>query len=204
MNQTSPPRRGRPPAAAGDAAATRRRVVEAATELFAEKGFHGTGVAEIGTRAGVKGGALYYHIGSKEELLWVILRDYIDEMLTEARLISDGSTPPAKRLRGLIGSHTTLIIKHRDQVAIQLRDGSALTGERARQLQEMRDEVQACWQRVFDEGRREGVFSTADHVVTNSVLGMINMVAAWYRPGGKSPAQIAKRIADMVLQGIEE
>ncbi|MBN7300186.1 TetR family transcriptional regulator, partial [Mycobacteroides abscessus] len=56
------PRRGRPPASDGDAAATRQRIMEVATDLFAEKGFHATGVAEIGSAAGVRGGALYYHI----------------------------------------------------------------------------------------------------------------------------------------------
>ncbi|CPW10047.1 Putative transcriptional regulator%2C TetR family [Mycobacteroides abscessus] len=39
-------------------------------------------------------------------------------------------------------------------------------------------------------------------MLTNAILGMLNMVAVWYRTDGKSPAQIAKRIADMVLDGI--
>ncbi len=177
--------------------------MDAATELFAEKGFHGTGVAEIGSAAGVRGGALYYHIGSKEELLWEILQSYINEMLTEAAHIASINTDPAKRLRTLIGSYVILIVKHRKQVAIQVRDGSALTGERAAQLQQLRDELQRCWQRVFDEGYAAGVFRTADHVVTNAILGMLNMVSVWYRADGKSPAQIAKRIADMVLDGVQ-
>ncbi|OHU78994.1 TetR/AcrR family transcriptional regulator [Mycobacteroides chelonae] len=196
------PRRGRPPAADGDAAATRRRIMDVATELFAEKGFHATGVAEIGAAAGVRGGALYYHIGSKEELLWEILRSYIDEMLTEAAHIAGMNTPPAKRLRTLIGSYVILIVKYRKQVAIQVRDGSALTGGRAAELQGMRDELQRCWQRVLDEGYEAGVFRTSDHLITNAILGMLNMVAVWYRADGKSPAQIAKRIADMVVDGV--
>ncbi|WP_239001736.1 MULTISPECIES: TetR/AcrR family transcriptional regulator [unclassified Mycobacteroides] len=177
--------------------------MDVATELFAEKGFHGTGVAEIGSAAGVRGGALYYHIGSKEELLWEILHRYIDEMLTEAVHIAGMNTDPARRLRTLIGSYVILIVKHRKQVAIQVRDGSALTGERAAQLQELRDELQGCWQQVLDEGHQAGVFGTADHVVTNAILGMLNMVSVWYRADGKSPAQIAKRIADMVLGGVQ-
>ncbi|NGX10501.1 TetR family transcriptional regulator [Mycobacteroides franklinii] len=197
------PRRGRPPASDGDAAATRRRIMDVATELFAEKGFHATGVAEIGSAAGVRGGALYYHIGSKEELLWEILRSYIDEMLTEAMHIANMNTEPAKRLRTLIGSYVILIVKYRKQVSIQVRDGSALTGGRAAELQGLRDELQRCWQRVFDEGHEAGVFRTADHVVTNAILGMLNMVSVWYRADGKSPAQIAKRIADMVLDGVQ-
>ncbi|MFI6365414.1 TetR/AcrR family transcriptional regulator [Nocardia sp. NPDC050630] len=199
----SPRRRGRPPAAETTAEATRARIMAAAVELFAEQGFHGTGVAEIGDRAGVQRGALYYHIGSKEELLWQILRAYIQLMLTDAQRISRSTDDPIVKLRKLIHSHVGLIIEHRREVAIQLRDVTALTGERGEELQEMRDEIQACWQRVIDAGHAAGVLRTSDHVVTNSVLGMLNMVTFWYRPhGGRSPDEIADIVASTILDGI--
>ncbi|MGW4328081.1 TetR/AcrR family transcriptional regulator [Nocardia sp. NPDC004573] len=196
-------RRGRPPAAESTAGDTRARIVRAAIDLFAEQGFHGTGVAEIGERADVQRGALYYHIGSKEELLWQILRDYIQPMLTEAEAIADGSDDPVIKLRKMIHSHIRLIIRHQREVAIQLRDVGALTGERAAQLQELRDRVQHCWQRVIDAGHAEGLLRTDDHVVTNSMLGMVNMVSFWYRPhGDRSPGEIADILATTLLDGV--
>lgn len=198
-------RRGRPPAAQSTAEATRKRIVRAAVELFADKGFHGTGVAEIGDRAGIQRGALYYHIGSKEELLWQILRDYTQLMLADARRITCASDDPVTTLRNLIHSHTALIIRHRREVAIQLRDISALTGDRAAELQHLRDEIQHCWQRVLDAGHAAGQLRTADHIVTNSVLGMLNAVSFWYRPHGeRSPADIAGQLTATILDGIVE
>lgn len=198
-------RRGRPPAATSTAGETRGRIVRAAIELFAEKGFHGTGVAEIGERADVQRGALYYHIGSKEELLWQILRDYTELMLTDARRIADAEHDPITKLRRLIHSHIRLIIDHRREVAIQLRDVGALTGERAADLQELRDQVQHCWQRVIDTGHAAGLLRTDDHVVTNSVLGMLNMVTLWYRPhGGRSPTEIADILTTTILAGVAQ
>ncbi|MFI9508387.1 TetR/AcrR family transcriptional regulator [Nocardia sp. NPDC052566] len=202
MTGFAPPRRrGRPPAAeSGD---TMQRIVRAAVELFAEKGFHGTGVAEIGERADVQRGALYYHIGSKEELLWQILRDYTQCMLAEAEEIVRAADDPITKLRKLIRSHVGLIVAHRREVAIQLRDVTALTGERADELQQMRDRIQYCWQRVIDDGHEAGLLRTADHVVTNSVLGMLNMVTFWYRPhGGHSPDEIAEILATTFLHGV--
>ncbi|WP_225730158.1 MULTISPECIES: TetR/AcrR family transcriptional regulator [unclassified Nocardia] len=196
-------RRGRPPAAESSAADTRERIVDAAVELFAEKGFHGTGVAEIGERADVQRGALYYHIGSKEELLWQILRDYIERMLADAERIEGTADDPVTKLRKLIHSHVGLIIRYRREVVIQLRDGGALTGARAAQLQVLRDEVQRCWQRVIDAGHAAGLLRTGEHVVTNSVLGMLNAVTYWYRPhGGRTPDEIAAILADTVLDGV--
>ncbi|MGV9611723.1 TetR/AcrR family transcriptional regulator [Nocardia xishanensis] len=196
-------RRGRPPASESTAGDTRGRIVRAAVELFAEKGFHGTGVAEIGDRADVQRGALYYHIGSKEELLWQILRDYIQLMLADAERITSGDDDPITKLRKLIHSHVELIVDHRREVAIQLRDVGALTGERGAQLQELRDRIQLHWQQVLDAGYAAGLLRTADHVITNSVLGMLNMVTFWYRPhGGRSPGEIAELLAATVLDGV--
>ncbi|WP_067479218.1 TetR/AcrR family transcriptional regulator [Nocardia amamiensis] len=195
-------RRGRPPAAESTATDTRDRIMRAAIDLFAEKGFHGTGVAEIGERADVQRGALYYHIGSKEELLWQILRDYIQLMLLDAEQIAASPDDPIAKLRKLIHSHVRLIIRHQREVAIQLRDVGALTGERAVELQDLRDRVQRCWQRVIDAGHAEGLLRTDDHVVTNSVLGMLNMVTFWYRPhGDRSPGEIAEILATTLLDG---
>ncbi|RDI67693.1 TetR/AcrR family transcriptional regulator [Nocardia pseudobrasiliensis] len=194
-------RRGRPPAAAAER--TRERIVRAAVELFAEKGFHGTGVAEIGDRADVQRGALYYHIGSKEELLFQILRDYTAVMHAEATAIAASADDPITKLRKLIHSHLRLVIEHRREVAIQLRDVSALTGERGAQLQELRDLIQRRWQDVIDAGRAAGTLRTADHVVTNGILAMLNSVTLWYRPhGGRSPDQIADILASTVLDGL--
>ncbi|WP_194818443.1 TetR/AcrR family transcriptional regulator [Nocardia sp. XZ_19_385] len=196
-------RRGRPPAAASTAGDTRARIVRAAVELFADKGFHGTGVAEIGDRADVQRGALYYHIGSKEELLWEILRDYIQLMREDAERIAASGHDPIAKLHRLIHSYVGLIIAHRREVAIQLRDVTALTGERAVQLQDLRDDVQDCWQRVIDDGHAAGLLRTADHVITNSLLGMLNMVTVWYRPDGNhSPGEIADLLAETFLDGI--
>ncbi|MFC9898309.1 TetR family transcriptional regulator [Nocardia sp. NPDC127579] len=196
-------RRGRPPASETTAEDTRDRIVAAALELFSDKGFHGTGVAEIGERANVQRGALYYHIGSKEELLWQILRDYIQLMRADAEAIAASGHDPITKLHKLIHSYVGLIIVHRREVAIQLRDITALTGERAEQLQDLRDDVQDCWQRVLDEGHAAGLLRTADHVITNSLLSMLNSVTVWYRPDGNhSPGEIADLLAETFLDGI--
>ncbi|MDP9842731.1 TetR/AcrR family transcriptional regulator [Streptosporangium lutulentum] len=56
------------------AAETRERLLQAAAEVFAERGYDGTRVADIAAAAGVSNGALYAHFGSKAELLVAALR----------------------------------------------------------------------------------------------------------------------------------
>ncbi|NNH75828.1 TetR/AcrR family transcriptional regulator [Nocardia uniformis] len=177
--------------------------MRAAMELFAEKGFHATSVAEIGDRAGIQRGALYYHIGSKEELLFQVRRGYTQLMLDEAARIADGDDEPVIKLRNLIRGHVRLIIEHRHEVTIALRDAGALTGERAADLQVLRDGIQRSWQRVVDDGYAAGLLRTNDHVVTKSVVAMLNMVSAWYsEDGAYGPDQIADILTTTIFDGV--
>ncbi|MFC9994954.1 TetR/AcrR family transcriptional regulator [Nocardia sp. NPDC127526] len=204
MTAASPARRrGRPPASEVNPGQTRERIVRAAMELFAEKGFHATSVAEIGDRAGIQRGALYYHIGSKEELLFQIRRNYTQVMLEAATAVSESADEPIVKLRRLIRDHVVLIIQHRHEVTIALRDAGALTPEREADLQELREGIQDCWDRVFAAGHAAGQLRSSDHVITNSVVAMLNMVNRWYRPDGdRTPEQIADLLTTTILDGV--
>ena len=65
------------------AAETRDRLLRAAAEVFAERGYDGTRVADIATAAGVSNGALYAHFASKGELLVEALRTHGRRMLAD-------------------------------------------------------------------------------------------------------------------------
>lgn len=58
-----------------DAAVTRARILDAALELFADRGFYGTSMRQIAAAAGLTSGALYHHFESKEAILWGVLND---------------------------------------------------------------------------------------------------------------------------------
>ncbi|MBB5075987.1 TetR family transcriptional regulator [Nonomuraea endophytica] len=65
------------------AAETRQRLLHAAAEAFAERGYDGTRVADIAAAAGVSNGALYAHFGSKADLLVAALRMHGPRLLAE-------------------------------------------------------------------------------------------------------------------------
>ncbi len=63
---------------------TRRRLLDAASEVFLEKGYEGTRVAEIARRAGLTTGAIYGNFESKADLLTAALASVVDAALTES------------------------------------------------------------------------------------------------------------------------
>lgn len=58
---------------------SRARIVEAAGQLFADRGFDGVSVRELAKRAGVNAAAINYHFGGKEGLYHAVLRKLIDD-----------------------------------------------------------------------------------------------------------------------------
>src|SRR5580700_2247094 len=71
---------------------TRERLLRAAADVFAERGYDGTRVADIAAAAGVSNGALYAHFGSKADLLVAALRAHGKRVLSDL-LAADPGRP---------------------------------------------------------------------------------------------------------------
>jgi AcrR family transcriptional regulator len=182
---------------------TQERILRVAAEVFARKGYHGTGVAELGDAAGLKRGALYYHIGSKEDLLYNLSKRHVEEALVRGRTVVDSDLHPVDKLRALAREHVQTIAARRDEVTVVMREMHALTGKRARQLTKLRDEYQNLFARVLQEGVDQGVFRNADHVTVLGVLGMFNWTHVWLDmdQGPLTPEEVADRLTDIVVYG---
>ncbi len=66
--------------------ARREEILEAATELFAHKGYRGTGILEIADHVGIGHSGILYHFGTKENLLRAVIerRNVLhDELMAE-------------------------------------------------------------------------------------------------------------------------
>ena len=82
-------------------AETRQRLLDAAGELFAEKGFRLAGTREICRKAGTDIAAIHYHFGNKENLYEAVLR-YADNLLVDAIPAFAASRSREARLRDMI------------------------------------------------------------------------------------------------------
>lgn len=77
----------RPDPSRSDVNDKRRAILDAALDLFAERGFHGTAVPLVAERAGVGAGTLYRYFESKEALVNELYREW--KMSLAAALLAD-------------------------------------------------------------------------------------------------------------------
>lgn len=114
-----------------DTASTSRRdqILEVAADLFAERGFHGVSIAELGSACGFSGPALYKHFRSKQAILAEMLVSISEVLLREGRRRVQEAPDDHAALVALIDWHVTFALDHKPLIVVQDRDWSALPVE---------------------------------------------------------------------------
>lgn len=183
--------------------ATRERILTAATELFVRKGYHGTGVQEISEAVGLGRGALYHHIGSKDQLLFEISMSLLDGARDATLPYAETDDPPDVKLRNLAKALLAHHAANGEGWLVAIQESRFLEEENRRKINAARDAFEAIWRGVLHDGAQAGLWRHVDGVDVRGVLGMFNYAARWMRADGPmSPEQIADRYVDLLLDGL--
>jgi AcrR family transcriptional regulator len=180
---------------------TQAKIITVAAELFAKQGYHATGVAELGRAVGLGAGALYHHIGSKEELLLTIVRAHLEDMHAFGTGVLAGAGTAVWQLHELARNHMRLVAHRRTELLVMMRELDSLTGQRRADMLALRDAVEDIWNEVVRRGIAAGELADVDPMFIKVVLGALNYSLVWFQPEGpETPEQMADRILDMVLK----
>ncbi|MPY94288.1 MAG: TetR family transcriptional regulator [Acidimicrobiia bacterium] len=185
---------------------SRDDVVRVAGRLFAERGFHGTSMRDLGDELGLLGSSLYAHIGSKNELLVEIIEEGAGLFQSLADQVAASGTAPREQLRRLVVGHVAIVTDNLDRAATLLNEGRHLPeGDRGR-IVAMRDRYQDAYRTVLAGGIAAGDFRAGldVHVAATFVLSLLNALDRWYDPAGaRQPEAIAELLFDFVVRGLE-
>jgi len=100
----------------------RARILTAAAELTARRGFHTVGMADIGAEAGIVGSGVYRHFDSKTAILVALLDRVMARLLDgSARIVSEAPDGRAA-LTALVEDHITVAISDRSVLAVYHRE----------------------------------------------------------------------------------
>ncbi|MFF8634501.1 TetR/AcrR family transcriptional regulator [Streptomyces pilosus] len=168
-----------------DAPTRREQILKEAARLFAERGFHGVGVDEIGAAVGISGPGLYRHFAGKDAMLAELLVGISGQLLTGAkqRLKEAGEVPaPEAVLDSLIEGHIDFALDDRPLITLHDRELDRLRDsdrKLVRQLQRQYVElwvgvVRALYPRLAEPAARSAV---------HSVFGLLNSTPHLARPG---------------------
>lgn len=192
-------------APAAPATQQRERIQHIAAKLFADRGYRAIGVAEIGQAVGLGRGALYYHISSKEDLLFNIVVRYIEDLVIFGQGALQKETDPRQRIRRLSRYLMRVIAQNLPEMTVCFREADALTGQRHKIVSDLHQQYQDVWHRTFKDGEAQGYFKSLPLVALKGILGMYFYSFLWFKPSGKHTSdEIADIFSDMVLSIIEK
>lgn len=183
--------------------ATKDRLLAEAARCFADNGFHGTSMTDIEQAVGIKRGALYYHIRSKEELLFEVSVRHVHEALATATAIIKEIPDPVEQLRELARSHVAMVGVRRLECIVWLRESHALSGRYAEQVHELRAQYEDLVAATFRRAVRKKQLRQVSPVIVKGFLGLLGYSHVWVDPAGlKSLEAVADELVDMALYGL--
>ncbi len=162
------------------------QVQRAAVARFAQQGFAATGIRELGTAAGINSATLYHYVGSKHDLLVRIISDCLKAMINGGRDALSTAQTPTHQLAQLIAFHVAFTATNPQTARVAEYEMRSLTPVAREEMQQLRDEYEALFTEVLNEGDKSGEFNTPDLTMARlAVMEMGTGVAHWYRPHGR-------------------
>ncbi|WP_221351292.1 TetR/AcrR family transcriptional regulator [Streptomyces beigongshangae] len=179
-----------------------RRLLVAAVEAFAERGYHATTTRDIAGRAGMSPAALYIHYKTKEELLHRISRIGHEKALDILRTAAGREGSPAERLADAVSSFVRWHAGGRTTARVVQYELDSLGPDARAEIIALRRRVDAEVRTIIEDGVAAGDFDVPDVPGTTlAVLSLCIDVARWFNvTGPRTPEMVGDLYADLVLR----
>src|SRR4051794_31865278 len=189
-----------------DAPTRREQILKEAARLFAERGFHGVGVDEIGAAVGISGPGLYRHFAGKDAMLAELLVGISGQLLTgakrrvrEAREGREAAAPGAV-LDSLVEGHIDFALDDRPLITLHDRELDRLRDTDRKLVRQLQRQYVELWVEVVREVYPE-LAEPAARSAVHSVFGLLNSTPHLGRPGALPGRAVTAELLHRMARG---
>ena len=185
-----------------------QKIIQAATKVFAQKGFYNSKVADVAKEAKVADGTIYLYFKNKDDLLISIFENSMDTFSGELQKIVEGVSDPFEKLRLFIKLHLELVRENQDTaqvLQIELRQSSKFMKEYA--ATKFRDYLDFI-SMIIEEGQAKGLFRKSINplIVKRAIFGAVDEMALdWVLMKKKkyTMEEVAEQLCAMFIAGLK-
>jgi TetR/AcrR family transcriptional regulator, cholesterol catabolism regulator len=180
-------------------------IIAAAAKVFQTKGYHAATVQDIADAVGILKGSLYHYVKSKEDLLYLIVKEPIARIYERMTEIVASELPAGAKLRGAILAHLEAFDRHYPHLFVYLHEREEMKRRFREQFKLSPKQYERCWQQILREGVKSGEFRPDFdvQVVSYGLLGMLNWLYKWYDPRGRlGVREVADQLSTLALAGL--
>jgi AcrR family transcriptional regulator len=182
----------------------RQEILDAAAAVFAEKGYHGTGMRDIADRLGMKAGSLYFHLASKDAALEEVCETGMQSALRAAQSGFVAGQDLGTRIRALVAAQIDDLARHGDYVSVFVHERRQLSEPAQRRIVELSQQHRILLDRIFTEARANGELAPRiePRAARYAMVGMLRNLTQLYVEGPiRNFESIGNQVTEMFLTG---
>ncbi|CAN7150937.1 TetR/AcrR family transcriptional regulator [Acidovorax sp. LjRoot129] len=183
--------------------AKRNAVLQAAAQLFNERGFHATSLDDIAARLNVTKPTLYYYVKNKDEILLQCVSQGLTMMLEGIDASRAAGGKAVDQLITCMQVYARIVTQDFGMCLIRIGD-EQLPPVARKELRRLKSAIDQEFRRLVADGVQEGSLAPCDPKMTAFVIaGALSWIGRWYKPGGEyTPEQVAAQCIDTLLGGV--
>jgi AcrR family transcriptional regulator len=135
------------------------RLLDTAAGLFWEKSFAATTTREIAAALNIQQASLYYHIASKEDLLYQIFVSSLHQFLADVPVAVQAATNPRERIHTLIRMHVLTLLKYQKRNMTMLTELRSLSPRHRDEVVALRERYAKFVRTALEEAQSAGKIS---------------------------------------------
>jgi len=183
----------------------RAEVIDAAVQIFHEKGYEASTIQDIADAVGVLKGSLYYYFTSKEDVLFEILQEVHEEALAAAVEAIEIDGDPVEKIYAFVQTLARFNADNKVRMGILLHDFRSLSQPRIKQIVAERDRYEAILRQLILDGQEQQLIcpDIDPKLATRALMGMINTIYEWFSPrGGRSSRYVGSFFASLAVNAL--
>jgi len=140
----------------------RKKIIDAASVLYARKGFADTSLQEVSEKAGVTRTVTRYHVKTKSEIMRMIMEDILTSFQENLIKVIKDIDDPKEKLTAALYIYLKVVDQQREKALLIYQKSSSLNRASKSRVMQLEVDVSSIFAQIVNEGIEQGVFKRVD------------------------------------------
>ncbi|MBV6826410.1 TetR/AcrR family transcriptional regulator [Pseudomonas sp. PD9R] len=177
----------------------RERLLDAAAELFATRGFQAVGLRDLASCLGLQAGSLYHHIENKQSLLFELIESALSNLMLDTMRRLKSARSAREHLPIFIKTFVAFNFNERHKLALITREFANLDEEQKQQIVQLKNSYSSLLSKIIAHERGEKTNSGGDTCpTTHAVIVILFGQSQWYALES-TESRLTKTLTNLVM-----
>lgn len=184
----------------------RENIIQAASKVFAEKGFHQATIRDISESSGLGPGTIYNYVKKKEDILYLIYNK-LTTMLTESLIMETrkNNNDPLKQFKQALRKAIEIVWDNQDLILLMYQETAALDKESVYTVLSRESDYVTLMEKILGRGKEKGVIRNKNtRIAADIIVFLLAFIPLrrWNLNKRFNEKQIKSGLIDFILKAL--